>query len=175
MGSTLAGIPHAPVPLEVPMTIPRSSPRLDQIGSMRPTLAAALLVLILAAHLPASNTARGGEAGESPLPLAPPGTVFRFEVIESQDAEYLGDTPAHLGKNGGLTVRPQVALGDPVYRKTATGRTRVGHITRATWNRTAGSLEVEFDPEPFQRIAVGDEVWIDLNPVAPPADRTEAP
>jgi len=23
---------------------------------------------------------------------------------------------------------------------------------------------VEFDPEPFVRIAVGDEVWIDLNP-----------
>jgi hypothetical protein len=94
--------------------------------------------------------------------------AFRFEVIESHDADYLGDTPAHLGKNGGLTVRPQVALGDPVFRKTATGRTRVGHITRATWSRVAGSLEVEFDPEPFQRIAVGDEVWIDLNPV--PAD-----
>jgi hypothetical protein len=61
-----------------------------------------------------------------------------------------------------------VALGDPVFRKTATGRTRVGHITRATWSRVGGSLEVEFDPEPFQRIAVGDEVWIDLNPV--PAD-----
>jgi hypothetical protein len=41
---------------------------------------------------------------------------------------------------------------------------------RATWSRVGGSLEVEFDPEPFQRIAVGDEVWIDLNPVPTDAE-----
>jgi hypothetical protein len=136
-------------------------------GSPPSWLAAAVVGLALATAAPAARVARAAE-GEPSLPPAPPGMAFRFEVIESHDAEYLGDTPAHLGKNGGLTVRPQVALGDPVFRKTATGRTRVGHITRATWSRVAGSLEVEFDPEPFQRIAVGDEVWIDLNPV--PAD-----
>jgi hypothetical protein len=26
---------------------------------------------------------------------------------------------------------------------------------------------VEFDPEPLTRVAVGDEVWIDLNPLPP--------
>ena len=136
-------------------------------GSPPSWLAAAVVGVALATAAPAARVARAAE-GEPSLPPAPPGMAFRFEVIESHDAEYLGDTPAHLGKNGGLTVRPQVALGDPVFRKTATGRTRVGHITRATWSRVGGSLEVEFDPEPFQRIAVGDEVWIDLNPV--PAD-----
>jgi hypothetical protein len=40
----------------------------------------------------------------------------------------------------------------------------VGRITRVEWNRVSQSLEVEFEPEPLQRIAVGDEVWIDLNP-----------
>lgn len=157
------------------MTKSRPYPKHLEVGSAPTTLAAALLGLLLTASLPHTNAVHGGEAGETPLPLAPPGTAFRFEVIESHDADYLGDTPAHLGKNGGLTVRPQVALGDPVYRKTATGRTRVGYITRATWSRTAGSLEVEFDPAPFQRIAVGDEVWIDLNPPPAAIDRTDAP
>ncbi|MFM7137773.1 MAG: hypothetical protein ACKO1M_12000 [Planctomycetota bacterium] len=138
--------------------------------SMPTLLEAALLGLVLAAPAPRSGMAGEADA-ESTLPLAPPGTAFRFEVTESHDAEYLGDTPAHLGKNGGLTVRPQVALGDAVYRTTATGRTRVGHVTRATWSRTGGSLEVEFDPEPFQRISVGDEVWIDLNPPRIPAEQ----
>jgi len=157
------------------MTKSRPNPRRLEVGSTPTWLAATLLGLVLAAPLPATDAVRGGEAGESVLPLAPAGTAFRFEVIESHDAEYLGDTPAHIGKNGGLTVRPQVALGDPVYCKTATGRTQVGHITRATWNRTAGSLEVEFDPEPLQRIAVGDEVWIDLNPAPAAVDRAAAP
>ena len=48
------------------------------------------------------------------LPAPKYGTAFSFEVIESHDADYLGDTPAHLGRNGGLTVRPHVALGDAV-------------------------------------------------------------
>ena len=136
-------------------------------GSSPSWLTATVVGLLIATAAPAARVARAAE-GESSLPPAPPGMAFRFEVIESHDAEYLGDTPAHLGKNGGLTVRPQVALGDPVFRKTATGRNRIGHITRVTWSRVGGSLEVEFDPEPLQRIAVGDEVWIDLNPL--PAD-----
>ncbi|NCX99314.1 MAG: hypothetical protein EBX35_12250 [Planctomycetia bacterium] len=136
-------------------------------GSMRPLPGAALLGLLVTTLATSAGNARADE-GQTALPLAPPGMAFRFEVIESHDADYLGDTPAHLGKNGGLTVRPQVALGDPVYRKAVTGRIRVGHVTRVTWSRVAGSLELEFDPEPFQRIAVGDEVWIDLNPA--PAD-----
>lgn len=109
------------------------------------------------------NSARGVDA-QATLPFAQPGTAFHFEVIESHDAAYLGDTPAHIGKDGGLTVRPHVGLGDAVYRTQDGQRAAVGRITRVEWSRVSGSLEVEFEPEPLQRIAVGDEVWIDLNP-----------
>jgi len=105
---------------------------------------------------------------EQLLSLAAPGTPFTFEVIESLDAAYLGDTPSHMGRDGGLSVRPNVSLGDAVYRTTRTGEQsttiRVGTVTRVKWERVSGGLTVEFDPEPLQRIAVGDEVWIDLNP-----------
>jgi len=104
------------------------------------------------------------EGADPEIRFAAPGTPFRFEVIESHDAEYLGDTPAHLGRSGGLTIRPRVALGDPVYRTDAGTHRRVGHVTHVVWNRVSGSLQVEFDPAPLERVAVGDEVWIDLNP-----------
>ena len=112
---------------------------------------------------------------EAVLQLAPHGTPFTFEVIESLDAAYLGDTPSHVGRDGGLEFRPNVALGDPVYRTQseagAEARTvQIGRVTRVVWERVSGSLTVEFDPEPLLRIAVGEEVFIDLNP-APPAPR----
>jgi len=106
---------------------------------------------------------------EQLLSLAAPGTPFTFEVIESLDAAYLGDTPSHMGRDGGLSVRPNVSLGDAVYRTTRTGEQsatiRVGTVTRVKWERVSGGLTLEFDPEPLQRIAVGDEVWVDLNPM----------
>ncbi|MFM7292638.1 MAG: hypothetical protein ACKO6B_15625 [Planctomycetia bacterium] len=110
-----------------------------------------------------AGSARAIDA-EAVLPVAAHGTRFHFEVIESTDAKYLGDTPAHRGKDGGLTVRPQVALGDAVYRTVGNAEVTIGRITRIEWNRVSGSLEIEFSPEPLQRIAVGDEAWIDLNP-----------
>ncbi|MEI6239188.1 MAG: hypothetical protein WCR51_02245 [Planctomycetia bacterium] len=138
--------------------------RVDGVGgSMRMVLAAGVLGLGGVAVAPFVGVAREVDA-QAALPLARPGTPFHFEVIESHDSKYPGDTPAHSGKDGGLTVRPQVALGDPVYRTVADSQTLVGRITRVQWNRVSGSLEVEFDPEPLQRIAVGDEVWVDLNP-----------
>ncbi len=112
---------------------------------------------------------------EAPLSRAPHGTPFSFEVIESLDAAYLGDTPSHVGRDGGLEFRPNVALGDPVYRVAAEGGAearpvRIGSVTRVVWERVSRGLTVEFDPEPFVRIAVGDEVFVDLNP-APPASQ----
>jgi len=112
---------------------------------------------------------------EATLNRAPPGTRFLFEVIESLDAAYLGDTPSHVGRDGGLEFRPNVALGDPVYRTAAEGSAeaspvRIGSVTRVVWERVSRGLTVEFDPEPFVRIAVGDEVFVDLNP-APPTSR----
>lgn len=105
------------------------------------------------------------------LALAPPGTRFEFEVIESHDAAYLGDTPGHMGRDGGLKFRPNVALGDGVYRSEGEQAVRVGTITRVLWDRVSGGLTVEFDPTPLVRVAVGQEVWIDLNPAPAAAER----
>ena len=124
-----------------------------------PTLA--LLILLWP---PLTRNAHATDA-QSSLTLAPHGTPFFFEVIDSHDAKYPGDTPAHLGKDGGLSVRPNVALRDPVYRTVDKATTVIGKVTLVQWDRVSGSLTVEFDPEPLHRIAVGDEVWIDLNPV----------
>ena len=130
-----------------------------------------LLAALLATAFPRGICRAEDEDAEAAMPRAPQGTPFVFEVIESLDAAYLGDTPSHVGRDGGLEFRPNVALGDPVYRHVpkAEGRPpqRVGRVTRVVWERVSRSLTVEFDPEPLIRIAVGDEVWIDLNP--PPA------
>lgn len=115
-----------------------------------------LFLILMAAVTPAALV-----PVESHLDLPAHGTPFYFEIVESQDSKYLGDTPAHTGRSGGLTVRPKVALGDSVYAK---DKTMVGIVTRVAWNRTAGSLEIEVDPLPLKRIAVGDELWVDLNP-----------
>jgi hypothetical protein len=100
---------------------------------------------------------------------APARMRFEFQVIQSFDAKYLGDAPGHLGRGTLQGARPDVSLGDPVYR----GSVRVGTVTGLTWDRNKESLEVEFDPEPFEidsqgrptrrvRISVGQEVWIPL-------------
>lgn len=97
--------------------------------------------------------------------LTPPsasgdGKRLMFDVVQSFDAKYEGDTPGHLGRAGGLqTMRPNVALGDPIYR----GDQQVGKVTWLTWNRINGGLDIEFDPEGQTRIAVGDEVWMALD------------
>ena len=59
-------------------------------------------------------------------------------------------------------------LADRIH--TSLQRPAVSRITRVAWSRVSGSLEVEFHPEPLVRIAVGDEVWIDLNPGPAKAD-----
>lgn len=89
------------------------------------------------------------------------GSRFVFEVVESFNAKYLGDTPGHMGRNGGLgETRPNVALGDLVYR----GDKQIGQVTGLVWERAPrGSLTVEFDPVPLERIAVGDSIWIKLD------------
>ena len=133
-----------------------------------PTLA--LLTLL---WLPLTANAQAADAQAS-LGLAPHGTPFFIEVIDSHDAKYPGDTPSHLGKDGGLSVRPNVALRDPVYRTVNKATTIIGRVTLVQWDRVSGSLTVEFDPEPLHRIAVGDEVWIDLNP-APSKPATPGP
>jgi hypothetical protein len=121
------------------------------------------LALLALLGPPLTRSLRAADA-QATLTWAPHGTPFFFEVIDSHDAKYPGDSPAHLGKDGGLTVRPNVALHDPVYRTVNKATTVIGKVTLVQWNRVSGSLTVEFSPEPLHRIAVGDEVWIDLNP-----------
>ena len=113
-----------------------------------------------------------GAADDVQDPLAPvrehpaPGTRFWFEVIESFNAKYQGDTAGHIGRGGGLSLHPHVALGDPVYHKIDDVDKAIGTVTGVVWERVRGSLTVEFRPHEDHRIAVGDEVWIDLNPVS---------
>jgi hypothetical protein len=84
-------------------------------------------------------------------------TRIEFQVVESLDAAYLGDTPGHRGRAGGLgQAAPRAALGDDVMR----GDQRVGRVTHLTLDRSKESLDVEFDPEPKIRIGIGDLVWI---------------
>lgn len=122
------------------------------------------LVLFLATAIAWSAWQSGAPAQSPPglesLKPATKGARFTFDVIESFDAKYPGDTPGHAGKHGGLEgVRPHVSLGDPVFR----GEDRVGEITGITWDRLRGSLTIEFDPKPNVRIAVGDTVWLALD------------
>jgi len=109
-------------------------------------------------------------SGQQPTPTtAPPGAAgnrFEFEVIQSYDARYQGDTPGHMGRSGGLENRKlHVALGDPVFR----GDQQIGKVTGLGWSRAHGSLEVEFDPLPGARICVGEQFWIALDGQAKPA------
>lgn len=126
------------------------------VHSMSRIVVAAVVVAL--AHVAMADDA------QAKLPLAPHGAKFEFEVIESHDASYLGDTPGHMGRDGGLKFRPNVALGDGVYRTVGDKPVRIGSITRVLWDRVSGGLTVEFDPAPLVRVAVGEEVWIDLNP-----------
>ena len=141
--------------------------------ALRVSVVSILLGGVLWAFLPMVGSTGRIEADDldTTLNRAPPGTPFSFEVIESLDAAYLGDTPSHVGRDGGLEFRPNVALGDPVYRTAVEAGAearpvQIGRVTRVVWERVSGGLTVEFDPEPFVRIAVGDEVFVDLNPVS---------
>jgi len=126
-----------------------------------PGLAAVLIAVSLAWQL--TTSAQQPPPGRPQLAVTP--SRFEFEVIESFDSKYLGDTPGHAGKNGGLgDIRPNVALGDPVFQN----KTRVGTVTGLIWDRSKGALTVEFDPEPLQRITVGEVVWIALDGSATP-------
>lgn len=110
---------------------------------------------------------------EPRAPRSTPAAGFQFEVVESFDARYAGDTPGHIGRGGGLTVQPHVALGDPVYQAAGDPEQSIGVVTGVKWDRLRGSLTVEFRPKGDRRIAVGDEVWLDTNhgdaePESPP-------
>lgn len=84
---------------------------------------------------------------------------FEFEVVECFDAKYQGDTPGYIGRHGELgDLRPAAGLGDPIFR----GDEKIGSVTRLTWSRAQGSLEIEFDPATGARIHVGDVVWLKL-------------
>ncbi len=95
---------------------------------------------------------------QGPAQAQPNPGRFEFLVVESFDARYLGDTPGHLGRASLGRKSPRMALGDPVYRQS----TRVGKVSHLNWNEANESLEVEFDPDKDQRVAIGDAVWVEL-------------
>jgi hypothetical protein len=89
---------------------------------------------------------------------------IEFEVVQSFDGKYLGDTPGHMGRTGGLTgPRPRIALGDRVYR----GEELVGVVTSLELNRGNNSLDIEFNPVDRARVCVGDTVWLVFDSSAP--------
>jgi hypothetical protein len=102
----------------------------------------------------------GQQPGAVKVKVAADSNRLAFEVVQSFDAKYEGDTPGHMGRAGGLQNRRlRVALGDRIYR----GDENVGSVTGLTWNRTNGSLDIEFDPVDRVRVCVGDDVWMALD------------
>lgn len=139
---------------------------LQRLASREAHAAVGLLALsvVLVAIQGAADDAEDPAAPQRQHPLH--GTHFWFEVIESFNAKYEGDTPGHIGRGGGITLHPHVALGDAVYHRIGDEDKAIGVVTGATWDRLKGSLMIEFRPREDHRIAVGDEVWVDLNPIA---------
>ncbi len=117
----------------------------------------AVLAMLVAIGAMASKSTRNDA-----MEIADP-TRFEFQIVESFDAHYLGDTPAHKGRHGLSGRRPDMALGDPVHR----GDEVIGHVTSLVWDRAKDSLEIEFDPEPKTRISIGETVWIPIGGKTP--------
>lgn len=144
------------------------NPRSERASSGKATLCAIAATGILAAS--ATMMQMRSDADDVEDPRAPVrehpahGTRFWFEVVESFNAKYLGDAAGHIGRGGGLRLHPHVALGDPVYHRIGDTDKAIGSVTGAVWDRLRGSLMVEFRPHEDHRIAVGDHVWVDLNP-----------
>ena len=129
-----------------------------QRGKQTVILASGLAAISLAAWQLTTSHAQQG---------TPARNRFEFAVVESFDARYLGDTPGHSGHAKLGPGRLGVALGDPVFR----GDRKIGKISGLTWDRSKESLEIEFDPEPYElddrghpinsnRVVVGETVWI---------------
>jgi hypothetical protein len=105
-------------------------------------------------------------AGKSNVenPAKVKGNRLEFEVVHSFDGKYLGDTPGHMGRTGGLTgPRPRIALGDRVYREEDV----VGIVTNLELNRGNNSLDIEFNPVDRARVCVGDTVWLNFDNSSP--------
>lgn len=133
---------------------------------------AAVGMIVVAGLVLSQVRAPGGPQNDPP-------SRFEFQIVESFDAKYLGDTPGHLGRGSIGEVVPDAALGDPVFREDI----RVGTVTSLRWDRSKESLEVEFDPEPFEvdsqgrnvrpsRIAVGQTAWISIRKAHQAAGKT---
>ena len=120
----------------------------------------ALIGVALMAAWQLAVPAQTNERAEA-TPSSVVGGRFNFEILESFDAKYLGDTPGHAGRGGGLgSAKPHVALGDAVYN----GEQQIGRVTSVVWDRLKGSLLIELEPELGARISVGDSVWLNLTP-----------
>lgn len=119
----------------------------------------------------APSAADAAQAQAPSQPQSPPTDRFLFDVVESFDAKYPGDTPGHIGRHGGLgELRPRIALGDKVFRGEVDAPEIVGVVTNLKWSRAQGSLDIEFDPDDSLRIEIGESVWVKLGG-SPPAKK----
>jgi len=110
-----------------------------------------------------TSSAAAAQAQPQPPTQSPSADRFLFDVVESFDAKYPGDTPGHIGRHGGLgELRPRIALGDKVFRGAADAPEIVGVVTNLKWSRAQGSLDIEFDPDDSLRIEIGESVWVKL-------------
>lgn len=135
-----------------------------QTIATRHCIALRAIAIVGVSTIVAWGMATDSEPPQEPVMAAPQhGTRFQFEVVESFDARYAGDTPGHVGRGGGLVGRPHVAIGDAVYHVAHDSPQPIGVVTGATWDRLRGSLTVEFRPTRDSRIAVGDEVWLKMS------------
>ncbi len=123
-----------------------------QTWQMTTVLAMILSIVVLASKIQRDETTHVADSAR-----------FEFQIVESYDAHYLGDTPAHKGRHGLNGRQPYMALGDTVHR----GEEIIGHVTSLIWDRSKDSMEVEFDPEPKIRISIGDTVWIPISELPP--------
>lgn len=97
----------------------------------------------------------------APAPQAAELTRLEFDVVEASNDKYRGSTAALSEPDlARWTTSPGIAPGDPVFR----GDRKVGTVISVILSRQQGNLTVELVPELQTRVAVGDAVWVNLNP-----------
>ncbi len=79
-----------------------------------------------------------------------------LDVVKGSDGKYTAVSTVALQKIHLDRSDCGVASGDAVFR----GQTKIGWITSISRSVSENSLTIIFAPEPSERVAVGDIVWI---------------
>lgn len=84
---------------------------------------------------------------------------FHFDVTK---AFYFDGKPRYGGKHGGVCFRPNVELGDKVFRISNNNKKEIGTVMEILWDQVRERLEIEFCANENTRIFVGEEVCVEL-------------